>query len=236
MRNKPHKYVRIRWEVSRTAVLVSGSNTIGCPNNIVPTAAVVSQNVWPTQILAVLEMSAVVGFVIGGRAPFCSRFCAVLSSSLPSLIVGFHISSFLPLSFFLFCLLLRVLCLSLHGILCSCIAVCCCISESLTNERSVQQYKDDNRRFLHTCVWSGTGQYDCWHETGGTCSSWTDVVCSRPSYPKGGSVPLRVVEEVREVPAKPRGRRFFSYSFLFISFSICVLQIIGAAESGVGPR
>ena len=39
-RNKPHNYVRIRWEVSRTAVLVSGSNTFGCPNNIVTTVVV----------------------------------------------------------------------------------------------------------------------------------------------------------------------------------------------------
>jgi len=80
MRNHTHKYVRIRWEVSRTAVLVSGSNIVGCPNNIVTTVAVVPQNIWPTQILAVLEMSVVVGFVIGGRAPFCSPPFFVLFS------------------------------------------------------------------------------------------------------------------------------------------------------------
>jgi hypothetical protein len=66
-------------------VLGAGSNTIGCPYNIVTTAAVVSQNIWPTQILAVLEVLDVVGFVIGGRAPFCSLFCAVLSLFLRSM-------------------------------------------------------------------------------------------------------------------------------------------------------
>jgi hypothetical protein len=62
MRNKPHSYVHIGWEVSRNAVLVAGSNTIGCPQNIVTTVVAVSHNIWPAQILAVLEVSAVVVF------------------------------------------------------------------------------------------------------------------------------------------------------------------------------
>jgi hypothetical protein len=94
--NKPHSLL----EASRNAVLAAGSNTIGCQQNIVTTIAAVSHNIWPTQMLAVLEVSAVVE-----EGLLSVLFvCAVLSSCFPSLIAGFYISSFLSQSFFLFCL------------------------------------------------------------------------------------------------------------------------------------
>jgi hypothetical protein len=89
MRNKPHNNVYSRWEVSRNAVLVAGSNTIGCPQNIITPLAAVSHNIWPTQMLAVLEVSAVME---EGLLSVLFVY-AVLSSFFPSLIAGFYISS-----------------------------------------------------------------------------------------------------------------------------------------------
>jgi len=82
---------------------------------------------------------------------------------------------------------------------------------------------------------SGNGQYDCWRNTGGTCSSWTDAVCSRPSYPEDGSLPLRVVEEVREFPAKPRGRRFFRTAFFLSPSPDVSCRSSGPPRAGLGP-
>jgi hypothetical protein len=101
MRNKAHQFVRIRWEVSRTAVLVPGSNTIGCPNNTVTTVAIVWQNIWPTQILAVVGVSAVVGFVIVFLFSFFFRCSVLLSSFINSWLLHFLISFSLFLSLLL---------------------------------------------------------------------------------------------------------------------------------------
>ena len=60
-------------------------------------------------------------------------------------------------------------------------------------------------------------------------------MCSRPSYPEGGSVPLRIVEEVREVPAKPRGRRAFFRTAFFLSPPDMSCRSSGPPRAGLGP-
>jgi len=53
--------------------------------------------------------------------------------------------------------------------------------------------------------------------------------------PEGGSVPLRVIEEVREVPAKPRGRRFFRMAFFLSPSPDVSCRSSGRRERGWAP-
>ena len=158
-------------------MLVSGSNIFGCPNNIVTTVAVVSQNIWPTQILAIMEVSAVVGFVIGGRAPFCSLFFYRCSLLLSSFINSSFLHFFISFSLFLSRLLVSScpvpLCAPFIVFLHCCLLLQFCNINKPTVRSEIQERCSEISSYL--CV-SGTGQSDC-----GNCNSWTGPVCSPPS-------------------------------------------------------